>query len=130
MGHVPLDQRHERRKARFRVSPAGKLYDDSQGIFSYAGLKLCGILSVLRHRGQGMKELLRTNDAVLLSFVGALLEEADIGFMIADSNMSVVGGSIGALPRRVLIGDDEIAQARRILTEADLGHVIVSEDKA
>ena len=44
-----------------------------------------------------MKELLRTNDPVLLSYVSALLEEGDIGFIVADTNMSVLEGSIGDL---------------------------------
>jgi hypothetical protein len=75
-----------------------------------------------------MKELLRSNDAVLLSYVSSLLEEDDIAFMVADSNMSVLEGSIGILPRRILVESDKIGQARRILTEAGIGHVI-SEDK-
>ncbi len=76
-----------------------------------------------------MKELLRSNDAVLLSYVSSLLEEDAIGFMVADSNMSVLEGSIGILPRRILVESDKIGQARKILTEAGIGHVI-SEDKS
>jgi putative signal transducing protein len=75
-----------------------------------------------------MKELLRSNDAVLLSYVGALLEEADIGFIVADTNMSVLEGSISILPRRVLVENERIGQARSLLTEAGIGHVI-SEEK-
>ena len=75
-----------------------------------------------------MKELLRSNDAVLLSYVGALLEEADIGFIVADTNMSVLEGSISILPRRVLVENERIGQARSLLTEAGIGHVI-SEKK-
>jgi len=78
---------------------------------------------------RAMKELLRSNDAVLLSYVSALLEEADIGFIVADANMSVLEGSIGALPRRVLVESMRIARARGILTEAGIGHVISDEDK-
>ena len=76
-----------------------------------------------------MKELLRSNDPVLLSYVSALMKEADIGFIVADTNMSVLEGSIGALPRRILIESDRIGQARGILTEAGIGHVISDEDK-
>jgi hypothetical protein len=65
-----------------------------------------------------MKELLRTNDAVLLSFVGHLLEEAGIRYSIADANMSVMEGSIGVLPRRILVQDDQWQQARDLLVEA------------
>jgi hypothetical protein len=77
-----------------------------------------------------MKELLRTNDPVLLSYVSALLEEEDIAFMVADLNMSVLEGSIGILPRRVLVETDRIAQARNLLTEAGIGHVIADDKKA
>jgi hypothetical protein len=71
-----------------------------------------------------MKELLRSNDPVLLSYVSSLLTEADIEFMVADTNMSVLEGSIGVLPRRVLVKADRIANARNILNEAGIGHVI------
>jgi hypothetical protein len=76
-----------------------------------------------------MKELLRSNDAVLLSYVSALLEDDAIDFMVADSNMSVLEGSIGILPRRILVESGKIGAARRILTEAGIGHVI-SDDKS
>jgi hypothetical protein len=71
-----------------------------------------------------MKELLRSNDPVLLSYVSALLTEENIDFIVADLNMSVLEGSIGALPRRVLVESDRLAQAREILSGAGIGHVI------
>jgi hypothetical protein len=76
-----------------------------------------------------MKELLRSNDAVLISYVSALLEEEGIAFMVADTNMSVLEGSIGALPRRVLVASDESGRARAVLTGAGIGHVL-PEDRA
>jgi putative signal transducing protein len=76
-----------------------------------------------------MKELLRSNDAVLISYVSALLEEAGIGFIVADTNMSVLEGSIGALPRRVLVETDDLPRARRLLNEAGIGHVITDTGK-
>ena len=76
-----------------------------------------------------MKELLLTNDPVLLSYVSALLAEGDIAFIVADTNMSVLEGSIGILPRRVLVESARLAQARNLLTEADLGHAL-SDEKA
>ena len=77
-----------------------------------------------------MKELLRSNDPVLLSYVSALLEEAKIDFIVADLNMSVLEGSIGALPRRVLVESERLGQARNVLTEAGIGHVIADDEKA
>jgi hypothetical protein len=69
-----------------------------------------------------MKEILRANDAVLVSAVGALLDGAKIKYVVLDQNMSVLEGSLGVLPRRVLVADDEAKHARQILHEAGLGH--------
>jgi ethanolamine utilization protein EutP (predicted NTPase) len=71
-----------------------------------------------------MIELIRTNDAVVISFVESLMRDADIGFLTADQNMSVLDGSIGILPRRILVEDDRIDEARRILTDAGIANEI------
>ena len=68
-----------------------------------------------------MQELLRTNDPVLISFVEAILGEAGIVHMVADQFTSIVEGSIGAIPRRVLVDSDDLMQAQRILRDAELG---------
>ena len=67
-----------------------------------------------------MEELLRTNNPVTLSFVESLMREAGIGVLVADENMSIMDGSLGILPRRVLVEADRIEQARRILRDAGL----------
>jgi hypothetical protein len=69
-----------------------------------------------------VKEIVRTNDAVLVSAIGALLDGAQIPHMVLDQNMSVLEGSLGILPRRVLVADDYLAAARRLLTDAGLAH--------
>jgi hypothetical protein len=69
-----------------------------------------------------MREILRTNDAVLISAVEALLRGADIGHMVVDQNMSVLEGSIGIFPRRILVEEDQIDSARRLLKEAGFGN--------
>ena len=69
-----------------------------------------------------MRELVRTNDAVLISAIEALLKGADIPHLVADQNISVLEGSIGAFQRRILVGEDEIDAARQLLTEAGFGH--------
>lgn len=68
-----------------------------------------------------MRELVRTNDAVLISAIEALLRGAGIEHLIVDQNMSVLEGSIGIFPRRILVGEDELAAARRLLTDAGYG---------
>ena len=75
-----------------------------------------------------MRLLLRSNDPVLLSFAGSLLGEAGIDYMVADQGMSVLEGSIGILPRRVLVADADWAAAARLLGEADLGQWVVRDD--
>jgi len=67
-----------------------------------------------------MLPLLRTNDPVLISFVEALLGDAGIPHLVLDSNMSMMEGSIGILARRVMIEDEDLAAARRVLVEAGL----------
>jgi hypothetical protein len=69
-----------------------------------------------------MRELIRTNDAVLVSAVGALLDGAGIHHLVFDQNMSVLEGSLGILPRRVLVAEEDVQPARRLLEEAGLGH--------
>ena len=69
-----------------------------------------------------MRELVRTNDAVLISAIDALLNGAQIEHMIVDQNMSVLEGSIGIFPRRILVGEDQLTAARRLLAEAGLGN--------
>ena len=67
-----------------------------------------------------MIELIRTNDAVLLSFAESLMKEAEIHYFIADQGMSILEGSLGMLPRRLLVEEDRAGQARRILSDAGL----------
>jgi hypothetical protein len=69
-----------------------------------------------------MRELVRTNDVVLVSAVGALLDGADIAHVVLDQNMSVLEGSIGILPRRILVPDADAPAARQVLVDAGLAH--------
>lgn len=71
-----------------------------------------------------MVELMRTNDAVLISFVESLMRDAGIAVLVADQNMSILDGSIGILPRRVLVDEAAIDEARRILSDAGIAHEI------
>ncbi|GJE29209.1 putative signal transducing protein [Methylobacterium organophilum] len=69
-----------------------------------------------------MTELIRTNDIVLVGFARSLLEGAAIPVLVADEHVSVIEGSIGAFPRRLLVPDDHARQARRLLTDAGLAN--------
>ena len=59
-----------------------------------------------------MRELVRTNDIVLVSAIGALLDGAHIDHLVADQNMSIIEGSLGILPRRILVHDEDNEEAR------------------
>ena len=67
-----------------------------------------------------MIELIRTNDPVLISFVEALLLDAELSFFIADQNMSVLEGSIGVLQKRIMVAEDDLAEARRLIADAGI----------
>ncbi len=71
-----------------------------------------------------MIELLRTNDFALLSYVAALLKAENIAFDDFDGFMNILDGNVGAIPRRVMVDDDEAARARRLLTDAGLADVL------
>jgi hypothetical protein len=67
-----------------------------------------------------LRELVRTNDLVLISFLETLLDEAGFAYFVADRHMSAAEGSLGFLPRRILVAEDDLTAARRLLTEAGL----------
>jgi Putative prokaryotic signal transducing protein len=69
-----------------------------------------------------VREIVRTNDAVLISAIEALLNGAGIDHLVVDQNMSVLEGSIGIFPRRILVGEDELHAAWRLLEEAGFGN--------
>ncbi|HBK92210.1 MAG TPA: hypothetical protein DDZ68_11115 [Parvularcula sp.] len=68
-----------------------------------------------------MNELIRTNDPALISFVEALLKEAGFRYLVADAHMSALDGSVGALPRRILVESGKETEARCLLADAELG---------
>ena len=76
-----------------------------------------------------MRELARTNDMVLLSFIRAVLEGAGVFLLVADEAMSSVEGSLGILPRRVLVAADDEARARRLLGEAGVASSLLTEQR-
>ena len=67
-----------------------------------------------------MIEIVRTSDLVLLGFLQSLLENANIPFFVADTHMSALEGMIGAFPRRILVPEDLVPEARRIIADAGL----------
>jgi len=68
-----------------------------------------------------VKELVRTNNAVLISAIEALLDQAGIPYLVLDQNMSVLEGSLGILPRRLMVPEEHAPAARTLLVNAGLG---------
>ena len=67
-----------------------------------------------------MKELLRTTDPTLVSFVTALLKAEDIECFTMDSHFSALQGSLGILPHRMMVADRHLFRARAILSDNDV----------
>lgn len=65
-----------------------------------------------------MKELLRTNDPVRLSFLQALLRDSGIESLVLDHHTSLVEGSIGAIPRRLVVTGRDYRRACSVLAAA------------
>ena len=75
-----------------------------------------GVYDALR----AMRELMRTNDLVALSYATHLLHGAGIDHLVLDEHMSALEGSIGALPRRLVVLEEDFAAASRLLRNAAL----------
>ncbi|WP_080456480.1 DUF2007 domain-containing protein [Roseovarius sp. A-2] len=64
-----------------------------------------------------MKQLLRTNDPASMAFAHALLQGEGIDCFEMDVNMSILEGSIGIFPRRLMVADDDYEDARVALID-------------
>ena len=67
-----------------------------------------------------MVEILRTNDLVLISVIESILTAERVAYFVADQNMAAVEGSLGFLPRRIMVDAREVGRARRVIAEAGL----------
>lgn len=68
-----------------------------------------------------MKELVRTNDPVLISWLTAALNEMSIHAVVLDTHTAVLEGSVAAIQRRVMVADDDFVQASKVLADAEAG---------
>jgi tRNA1(Val) A37 N6-methylase TrmN6 len=75
-----------------------------------------------------MKEILRTGDPVQLSWVSALLAGENIEMVVLDTHMSFAEGSISAIPRRIMVADEDYEAALRLLV--DVGEIEAVAEKA
>jgi hypothetical protein len=65
-----------------------------------------------------MREVLKTNDPILLNFAQALLADAGTEAVVFDSHMSIMDGSMGFMPRRLMVANDDLAEAQRVIKDA------------
>ena len=72
-----------------------------------------------------MKELLRSNEIVFLSWAEALLKSENIEIFVLDGHMSVLEGSAGAILRRVMVTDEDYDRAIRVMQDAGEGDRLV-----
>ena len=76
-----------------------------------------------------MIELLRTTDPVTISFAQALLKDAGIPHDVLDLHMSIMEGSIGIFPKRLMVQEDDAGPARQLLRDADIDVPPVGESR-
>ena len=65
-----------------------------------------------------MRAVLKSNNPVLISFAVNLLQQEGIEVLVFDENASVMDGSMGFLPRRLMVSDEDHARAERLLRAA------------
>ena len=65
-----------------------------------------------------MRTITLSNDLVRLSFLRALLDDAGIDSVLLDAHASAVEGSIGAIPRRLVVLPEDEQAARQVLIDA------------
>ena len=76
-----------------------------------------------------MRELIRSNDPVLMSFARSILRDAGIETVVLDQNISVMEGSIGVFQPRMMVATDSWNEAVRVLEGADLGRWVNRDGK-
>ena len=85
-------------------------------------LPLCGQGDRTEDRSAGngtvMRDVLKTTDPVLLNFAEAVLTDAGIDSVVFDSHMSIMDGSLGILPRRLMVIESDYERARTVLAAA------------
>lgn len=65
-----------------------------------------------------MRELTRSNDVVFLSCLVAALRAEGIEAIVLDTHTSIIEGSIGVIPRRVMVTNDDFEAARGLFERA------------
>ena len=67
-----------------------------------------------------MEELLRTNDITVIAYANAILAGSGIDVFELDVNISVLEGSIGILPRRLMVRSDDLIKAQQLMRNYEI----------
>ena len=67
-----------------------------------------------------MRELLRSTDPTVIAFASVLLRGEGIECFAMDTNMSVLEGSIGILPRRLMVRETEYDRALAVMSDNEI----------
>ena len=71
-----------------------------------------------------LKTIIATTDPVLLNYAETLLKSEGIPHFTLDQHQSLVDGSIGVIPRRLCVLEEDFGEAVEVLKSAELGHEI------
>ncbi|MDO9382473.1 MAG: DUF2007 domain-containing protein [Hyphomicrobiaceae bacterium] len=74
-----------------------------------------------------MREVLLAQDSVLITFVEALLRDANIEFAVLDRNLHSMHIAPGWAPQRVMVNTEQWERARQVLLDAELGPYLTKE---
>lgn len=75
-----------------------------------------------------MKTILKTTNPATLNFAQVVLKSEDIPCFVMDQHMSAVEGSIGIIPRRIMVVDEDVEDARKALSDNGLGDDVYWKD--
>jgi hypothetical protein len=65
-----------------------------------------------------MREILKSNNPVVLSYATHVLEESGIAALVFDTHASIMDGSMAMVPRRLMVADDDFNRAEKLLRDA------------
>lgn len=67
-----------------------------------------------------------TNNIVTISYVESLLKDAEIDYLVLDQNMSILEGSLGIIPKRIMVTEESLLSAKQLMHDAGLEKEITS----
>ena len=66
-----------------------------------------------------MKEILRTNNLILISRIQSILNDAGIQNKLLDTHASNIEGNISAIQRRLVVSNDDFQQSQKLINDLE-----------